>query len=425
MNPEFQPQITQMNTDDPAAEEHLRSSVPSAAKKEPAPKISVIVPVYKVEKYLPECIESVLAQTFPDFEMILVDDGSPDNSGAICDDYAARDPRIRVFHKENGGVSSARNLGLDHARGEWIAFVDSDDTVGEKYLEHLWGDGPAAGTLIFSGLTYLDEKGRETRRLQFAAGTRPVREAFREEQLYRCGYPFSKLYDARVVARERLRFDPEISMAEDMILMADYLRFASSVVFRADSSDYRYWFRSGSLSKRYEAFENAFKLFLRGREMFDSLCERPLVFRERSALRWYFFRAISCLYRPPFPPRAERLEKLHRAYSELRGGEFTIADVSFRGRLFLKKRFRAFDFLTKLLFRLRYGVLAPAWSAYRAWVNASAHRRNRPNGGGLEWTPPTAGNALRFSRSAAETAKARRVWTKSLRTRFLKPWRKR
>ena len=167
----------------------------------PSPKISVIVPVYKVEKYLPECIESVLAQTFTDFELILVDDGSPDNSGAICDDYAARDPRIRVFHKQNGGVSSARNLGLDHARADWVAFVDADDAVDEKYLEHLWGDGPAAGTLIFSGHTYLDEKGRETRRLQFSAGTRPVREAFREEQLYRYGYPFSKLYDARVMKK--------------------------------------------------------------------------------------------------------------------------------------------------------------------------------------------------------------------------------
>jgi len=99
-----------------------------------SPKVSVIVPVYKVEKYLPECIGSILAQTFTDFELILADDGSPDNSGKICDDYAARDFRIRVFHKENGGVSSARNLGIDNARGEWIAFVDSDDWIGRDFL---------------------------------------------------------------------------------------------------------------------------------------------------------------------------------------------------------------------------------------------------------------------------------------------------
>lgn len=102
-----------------------------------SPKVSVIVPVYKVEKYLPECIESVLAQTFTDFELILVDDGSPDNSGKICDDYAARDPRIRVFHKENGGVTSARRLGVENAKGEWVMFVDSDDKLFPHALDVL------------------------------------------------------------------------------------------------------------------------------------------------------------------------------------------------------------------------------------------------------------------------------------------------
>ena len=94
--------------------------------------ISIIVPVYNNEKWLSRCVDSILAQTYHDFELLLIDDGSTDNSGAICDQYAAQDARIRVFHKANGGVSSARNLGLDEARGEWICFVDSDDEV-----EHL------------------------------------------------------------------------------------------------------------------------------------------------------------------------------------------------------------------------------------------------------------------------------------------------
>lgn len=81
------------------------------------PKISVIVPVYKAEQYLPRCIDRILAQKFTDFELLLIDDGSPDKSGAICDEYAQKDKRIRVFHKENGGVSSARNYGLMHVRG--------------------------------------------------------------------------------------------------------------------------------------------------------------------------------------------------------------------------------------------------------------------------------------------------------------------
>ena len=101
------------------------------------PEISIIVPVYQVEKYLNECIDSILAQTFTDFELILVDDGSPDNCPALCDAAAKRNSRVRVIHKQNGGVSTARNAGLDAAQGNWIAFVDSDDTVEPEYLEKM------------------------------------------------------------------------------------------------------------------------------------------------------------------------------------------------------------------------------------------------------------------------------------------------
>lgn len=100
--------------------------------------ISVVVPVYKTEKYLPQCIESILAQSFEDFELLLVDDGSPDGSGAICDGYAARDGRIRVFHTENCGVSEARNTGIKESVGEYIAFCDSDDFAGRDWLRNLY-----------------------------------------------------------------------------------------------------------------------------------------------------------------------------------------------------------------------------------------------------------------------------------------------
>lgn len=104
---------------------------------ERVPKISVIIPVYRVERYLPDCLDSVLNQTVRDLEIILVDDGSPDRCGEICDRYGEKDSRIRVIHKENGGLSSARNAGLDVARGEYIAFVDSDDTVTPDCYEKM------------------------------------------------------------------------------------------------------------------------------------------------------------------------------------------------------------------------------------------------------------------------------------------------
>lgn len=104
-----------------------------------AAKISVIIPFYKVEKFAERCIQSVLEQTFEDFELILVDDGSPDACGKICDDFAKKDKRVRVFHTENRGLSAARNFGLDNAVGEYISFIDGDDAVAPDYLEYLYG----------------------------------------------------------------------------------------------------------------------------------------------------------------------------------------------------------------------------------------------------------------------------------------------
>lgn len=100
-------------------------------------KVSVIVPVYNVEKYLRRCLDSIINQTYRNLEIILVDDGSPDNCGVICDEYASKDHRVQVIHRENGGLSVARNAGLDVATGEYIAFVDSDDWLADEFVEKL------------------------------------------------------------------------------------------------------------------------------------------------------------------------------------------------------------------------------------------------------------------------------------------------
>ena len=102
------------------------------------PLISVIIPCYNVEKYLYRCVDSIIGQTYKNLEIILVDDGSPDNCGKICDEYAAKDGRIKVIHKENGGLSDARNVAIDVAKGEWLTFVDSDDYLTKDYVDTLY-----------------------------------------------------------------------------------------------------------------------------------------------------------------------------------------------------------------------------------------------------------------------------------------------
>ena len=120
-------------------------------------KITVIIPVYKAEKYLAQSVESVLAQTYKNLEIILVDDGSPDNCGALCDGYAARDPRVRVIHKANGGAASARNAGLDIAAGAYIGFVDADDHIAPDMYEKLYAALVSTGAdMSLCDVTYVD-----------------------------------------------------------------------------------------------------------------------------------------------------------------------------------------------------------------------------------------------------------------------------
>lgn len=139
------------------------------------PKISVVVPVYNGEKYLGECIDSILRQTFRDFELILLDDGSPDNSGAICDNYAEKDSRIRVIHKVNEGINRTRQRGAKEARAEWVTFSDDDDTMEPDALEKLYA--LREGTDIVVGFTVLpsvrlaaDATIEDCRRAQISGG---------------------------------------------------------------------------------------------------------------------------------------------------------------------------------------------------------------------------------------------------------------
>ena len=136
-------------------------------------QISIIVPIYNVEKYLNRCVDSVLNQTFTDFDLILINDGSPDNSKKICDDYAEKDSRIHVIHKENGGLSDARNAGIDwafdHSDSEWLTFIDSDDWIHPRYLEALYDAVRNTGLSISScgfGITESDDPSVDEAALQ-------------------------------------------------------------------------------------------------------------------------------------------------------------------------------------------------------------------------------------------------------------------
>lgn len=203
------------------------------------PKISVIVPVYNVEPYLPRCIDSILAQTFTEFELLLIDDGSRDNSGKICDDYAKKDNRIRVFHKQNGGVSSARNTGLDNACGEWITFIDSDDYIEKSFLEGLFSSPKS--DLKISGYTSFGRTKGEKKYFTTLICKDEIGICLSKllnDHIFRV--PWAKLFRLDIINRNKLRFDTNLKICEDTIFVQQYLCFINSLSF-IDIKSYNYF----------------------------------------------------------------------------------------------------------------------------------------------------------------------------------------
>lgn len=222
------------------------------------PKISVIVPVYKVEKYLPKCIDSILAQTFTDFELLLIDDGSPDNSGAICDEYAKKDSRIRVFHKENGGVSSARNLGLDEAKGEWISFVDGDDTVDDKMLSTMYIESKCDNHIVICGMRIheVDSSVRLAEGYDRLVNTVGILEYDQNNILSLLEYhllhsPCDKLYNRSIIISNSLRYDTAASYNEDLLFNLDYFKQVTKVTVLPHVFYNYFRYQEGTSTGRY------------------------------------------------------------------------------------------------------------------------------------------------------------------------------
>lgn len=195
-------------------------------------KISVIVPIYNSSKALPKCIESVLEQTFTDIELILVNDGSTDNSAEICDEYAKRDGRIRVFHNENHGVSYSRNFGIDNAKGKYIMFLDSDDFVEENWCQlHFDAIESNATAWVVSGVRNIYPDGRAE---DYLLDIDDEGNILNKDDYYRVfasglsGFPVNHIFSKRLIGN--IRFENEVSCGEDVIVNNEYLRKCDKIV---------------------------------------------------------------------------------------------------------------------------------------------------------------------------------------------------
>ena len=209
------------------------------------PKISVIIPIYNAECYLRQCIESVIAQTFKDWEAILVNDGSKDGSLAICQEYASKDSRLRVVDKPNGGPSSARNRGLDEAQGEYVYFMDADDWIETKFLEIFVRNAVATKCccdenedsdygydIIFQGFVREFSDGRKEKSFAMDADTSTMSKEEITCRMYKehvYGWAWCKLFRREIIEKHQIRFDESLRLWEDELFTSEFLRYAENV----------------------------------------------------------------------------------------------------------------------------------------------------------------------------------------------------
>lgn len=237
--------------------------------------ISIIIPVYNTEKYIYKCCDSILNQEYKDYEVLLIDDGSNDNSGNICDYYASIDNRFKVLHKPNSGVSSARNLGINESKGDFITFVDSDDYLDDNYLTHLISN--KAYDLVVGGAKYIDQDGfhyytSNNKRIEIN-NSKDFNEFFFEIDISTIlDAPWNKLYKRDYIIKNNIRFDETLFYGEDKLFTLKYLAVCNCIIqLESKSYNYRvygnkkytinYKYRLDWINKIEEAYKQLYKKF--------------------------------------------------------------------------------------------------------------------------------------------------------------------
>lgn len=213
--------------------------------------ISIIVPIFNVEKYLPDCLNSIINQSFTDYEVLLIDDGSTDKSGAICNEYAQKDVRFKVYHKKNEGVSSARNFALDKIRGDWVYFCDADDLLYEKAIEILISKFVDSVDCTMGGYARLNEQGNiiEENKIyedNYMSIEEILIDFYHPKYKMINGYIWNRLFRRSIIERHKLRFREDIYIKEDGLFLVQYLCKCNHGTFYTTKPIYKYIEHSSS-----------------------------------------------------------------------------------------------------------------------------------------------------------------------------------
>lgn len=289
------------------------------------PKVSVIIPIYNSEKFLCRCIDSVLMQTFTDFEVILVDDGSIDNSSKICDDYTSVDSRVKVIHKRNEGASIARNTGLNVANGEYITFIDSDDYVSSTYLADLYSDISTNDDLdlVIHGIIRVTENKQTTLSTNISRTynlTTELALLWRDINIFRFCGSCSKLFRRLILNKHSIRFSNDIICAEDYDFLLRYIANCNNIKV-SQHENYYYIHNSNSISTRIYDYQIELSGLQRLDEAYFMILnlatqKRPILSQYYKLITYYTHRVLISIYKRNDCKRSNRVKMLQNIPSK-------------------------------------------------------------------------------------------------------------
>ena len=334
--------------------------------------ISIIVPIYNAEKYLPTCIDSILAQTFTDFELLLINDASKDNSLQICNQYAEKDNRILVFNQENnGGVCVSRNIGLDNANGKYIVCIDADDTVLENHLQSLYYSTTIPpGTLVHA--PHLTSTNGVIGGMNENQTPYFIDNLFGKEKKTNflfAGPAWSKMIETDIIRNNNIRFRPGVKINEDHIFHLEYLMFINSYK-NVGEKTLIYFNRPESISKKHFSFEECFERVNLMIPMTKSVLERFNIEDRQVKINLYYTpvnaitSSIFALYRLPFrKSKKDRIILLNEVLTNYRIylKEYWYPNNlinKFIKNILNKKNIFFIDFIISILIFFRYSILS-------------------------------------------------------------------
>ncbi|MFV0145122.1 glycosyltransferase family 2 protein [Empedobacter falsenii] len=346
-------------------------------------KISIIIPVYNAEKVIIKCISSILNQSYQNFELILIDDGSKDNSLKVCEEFCKNDERIILKAQKNSGPSKARNFGIDLANGDFICFIDADDWIEEDYLKTFVDNYVNTKTLLIQDICkdrvnltgdILDSK-INCGYKQKIINRKDLEVLLIDYKLFRYGYPFGKFYNLSIIKTNNIRFDDKIHFSEDLLFFLEYLLYQDSIYFLKDAK-YHYIVTGDSLSNKYHTFSSEILCYNRMKYLVNLLYLNTdfsfMLIELNKSIGHFLTRSLESMYRPSTKLRTRERLRILKEYNTKENiiyfsafNEKNIKKIN--AYLFKYKLLFMFDLFLSFQFYIRY-QFNNTWVKYRKYI---------------------------------------------------------